>query len=41
METYKIKDIYGNEFSYKCEDKKDAIKCFIAENGKDNLEENK
>jgi hypothetical protein len=33
METYKLFDIYGNEFNYLTENIQDAKECFIAQNG--------
>ena len=35
---YKIIDIYGAEYIYKCDSKEEARECFDAENGKDNFE---
>lgn len=30
---YKLKDIYGTDYFYNCEDRGSAIECFYAENG--------
>ena len=39
MKEYKIKDIYGDVFTYNCNSKKEAIECFNAENGKSRFDE--
>ncbi len=39
MKQYKLCDIYGNEFTYKCNSYEEAKECFIAENGSYHLEE--
>jgi len=33
LEEHKIKDIYGNVYSYLCKNLEDAKECFKAENG--------
>lgn len=37
LKEFIILDIYGDEYSYNCENKKQARECFFAENGKDNF----
>jgi hypothetical protein len=34
IKKFKVLDIYGNVYYYSCENKQNAIDCFIAENGK-------
>ena len=38
IKKFVIRDIYGDEFSYNCEDEENAIECFFAENGKDRFD---
>jgi hypothetical protein len=33
MKIFKLSDVYGNEYFYKCENEEDAKECFKAENG--------